>query len=90
MSYWEYLGFIKGSKYRESVFRQLMDGIKTPKELSEKTGIRTNHVSRTLKELELKDLIECKTPGLRKGRIYSLTSKGIMVSSKLNSEYNAP
>jgi len=78
------IGFILGSDYRQKVLFSLEKGIKTPKQISKETDIQINHVSNILKELSEKSLVECKTPALRKGRIYQITEKGKEILNKIN------
>ena len=78
------IGFILGSDYRHKVLAELKKGFKTPKLISKDTGIQINHVSNVLKELSDKGLISCKTPELRKGRIYQITNKGEDILSRIN------
>ncbi len=49
---------------------------KTPTHISEEVDISVSNVSRTLKEFIDKGIVECLTPKLKMGRIYSLTKKG--------------
>ncbi len=54
-----------------------LDGeVLIPTQISENSGIRTNHVSKVLSELKAHELIECINPEFRKGRLYRLTEKG--------------
>jgi predicted transcriptional regulator len=81
--YLSVIGFILSSDYRQKILFELERGIKTPKQISKETGIQINHVSNVLRELSDKNLAECKTPELRKGRIYQITEKGISVIEKI-------
>jgi|TARA_Y100000310_G_C20145205_1_gene562120 predicted transcriptional regulator len=72
----ELLGFMLSSEYRQKVLFSLESGIKTPKKISIETNIQINHVSNVLRELSEKELVECQTPNLKKGRIYEITKKG--------------
>jgi len=47
-----------------------------PKEIAERSNIKTNHVSKVLSELKSKELIELVNPEARKGRLYRLTDVG--------------
>ncbi|MFA5930899.1 MAG: ArsR family transcriptional regulator [archaeon] len=66
---WEEIAFIKASKYRKQILDSLSEP-KTPTELAKITGQNISHISRTLKELQERELIKCLTPNLRKGRLY--------------------
>lgn len=67
---------IKASKYRRLVLESLKTEILTPSEISQKTGIRLNHVSNVLSELAELMLIECLNENAKKGRLYKLTEFG--------------
>lgn len=77
------VGFVLSSEYRQKVLAELEKGIRTPKQVSKDTNIQINHVSNILKELSDKNLVSCKTPELRKGRLYQITNKGIEVLNKI-------
>lgn len=76
---WETIGFIASSKYRESIFLELNLNRRTPKELSELTNIAMPNVTRALKELETKGLVECINPDFKRGRMYGSTELGLQV-----------
>ena len=85
----EYLilkSYVKISSYREKVITALetagVNGL-TPTEIAEECGILVNHISKVLKELRDKDLIQCINPRVRKGKIYRLTPLGEMVGRLL-------
>lgn len=73
---WELIGRIKSSDWRLKILKKLNKGVKTPTELSKEADISTSHVSEMITELVTMKLIECKTPNLRKGKIYSITKLG--------------
>ena len=54
----------------------LKDKAMTPADISKKTSIYPSHISNALKELSEKTLVVCRTPKLRKGRLYDLTKEG--------------
>lgn len=79
----ETLDFVKRSSYRQNVLKSLEDNVLMPKEIAERSNIKTNHVSKVLSELKSKDLIEIINPEARKGRLYRLTDLGNMIVDKL-------
>ena len=85
---WEKLGFVLAGKYRSHVVEVLKEGPRTPKKISQQTGLYLSHVSKTLKELVNAGLVECLTPNLRRGRIYGLTSIGTEIAEQI-SDYQA-
>lgn len=66
----ETLEFVRRSTYRQRVLKSLNDDVLMPKEIAERSNIKTNHVSKVLSELKSKDLIEIINPEAHKGRIY--------------------
>lgn len=54
-----------------------------PKQIAERSGIRTNHISKVLSELKSKDIVECINPEMHKGRLYRLTETGEKISKKI-------
>jgi len=67
---WELKGFIEASKYRKLVLKALNEKEKTPTELAKELNLKLSHISRTLKELQEKKLVECLNPNARKSRYY--------------------
>ncbi len=73
---WNEIGFIASSKYREKIFLELNLNKSTPKELSDLTDIALPNVTRALKELEDRGLVECLNPDFKRGRLYAPTEGG--------------
>lgn len=80
---WDDVGYVMASRPRFAVASRLRAGRTSPRELSERLGIPLSHVSLALKQLQERDLAECLTPDLRKGRIYALTAKGEKVLDEI-------
>ena len=68
--------FIKLSKNREKVFRALEGETLKPTDISKKTGIHRNNISRTLSQLKEKDLVRLLNPENKRGRLYELSEYG--------------
>ena len=81
---WDDVGFIKSSRHRKDIMKLLNTKSLTPTEISTELNTHVSQVTRTLLELEKRDLIKCLTPSLRKGRLYSITEKG---KKSLNKRY---
>ena len=77
---WSYVSI---SSYRLKAVKALKDEIKTPTNIAKDTGIRTNHMSKVLKELKESGVAECINEEARKGRLYRLTSVGEEIVGKL-------
>jgi len=76
--------FVQRSTYRQKVLTSLDGNVLMPKEIAERSNIKTNHVSKVLSELKSKELIEIINPEARKGRLYRLKNDGKMVLDYLN------
>ena len=72
MSNYKLLGdasYVKISSYRVRVVDCLSESdVLIPTQISEKSGIRTNHISKVLRELKDRRIIECLNEDARKGR----------------------
>ena len=79
----ETLEFVRRSTYRQRVLKSLNDDVLMPKEIAERSNIKTNHVSKVLSELKSKELIELVNPEAHKGRLYRLTDDGNVIISIL-------
>ena len=64
--------------------KALKNDVKTPTQIAKDAGIRTNHISKVLKELKETDVVECINENVRKGRIYRLTDLGEEIVEKLD------
>jgi predicted transcriptional regulator len=81
---WEDVSFVVRSKTRKSVLMELQTP-KTPTMLARELHTSLANISRTLRELQRKGLVECITPRVRVGKIFALTDKGKRVSAKIKS-----
>ena len=77
-------GFILASKYRTKIIKSLSESPKIPSQIGRETGIRTHHISATLKPLKEHGIVECVNPEAKKGRLYRLTDLGEELSKKLD------
>jgi DNA-binding MarR family transcriptional regulator len=69
-------GYVISSSYRERSVKSLNDSNKIPTDLAEDIGVRTNHISKVLRELKECGVAECINEEKRKNRVYRLTPKG--------------
>lgn len=79
---WELVSFIQG-RVRRLCIESIESGPKTPSAIAKSSGEHLPHVSRALRELTEKGLVECMTPNLKKNRIYKITEKGKEILQKL-------
>jgi len=68
--------FIKVSPYRFEILKTLENESKTPTQISKAVGTRVFYVSKILKDLKDKELVECINEEKRKFRFYQLTERG--------------
>lgn len=75
---WDEVGYVISSEYRKEIMRHLSEGPKTPSAMAKpNTDIPIPHVSRALKNLRERDLVELLVEEERKkGRLYGLTDEG--------------
>lgn len=78
----ELAGFIVRSSYRKKVFLLLENPIR-PSEIAKNLDIRLTHITRELRELKKKGLIECLNPKEKVGRLYQLTHKGKLLKTAM-------
>lgn len=70
------VSFVMAGEARFKILLELNKTTKTPSQLKELLKVQMSHVSRTLKELQEENLIECKTPFRRKSKLFTITSQG--------------
>lgn len=80
---WEDVGFIKASQIRLNIIFLLSNRAMTPKEIQVHLALHFPQVSRALRELQQRGLVQCITDDLKKGRLYVLSEKGIEVITTL-------
>jgi len=74
---WSDFSYVASSSYRERVLRSLAERPKLPKQLAQDTDLRLVHVSRALRELRDRSLVECLTPEMKsRGRLYGILPSG--------------
>lgn len=77
---WEDFSYVASSSYRERVLHSLAQKPKFPSQLGEETDLRVVHVSRALREMGRRGLVQCLNPRVKaRGRLYALTPDGATV-----------
>ena len=76
--------YVDISTYRKKTVKTLNNNVKTPTQIANDSGIRTNHISKVLRELKEKNVVECINEDEKKGRLYRLTSLGEEIAKKLD------
>lgn len=79
---WDIVSFAKG-RTRTLCLESLASGPTMPSSIAVSAGEHLSHVSRALRELAEKDLVNCLTPKIPKNRIYEITPKGKEVLKRL-------
>ena len=85
---WDDVSFVLGSKTRKAVLAKLHVE-KTPTMLAQELHTSTPNISRALRELESKGLIELITPNSRVGKIFRATERGREVMARVR-EMDSP
>ncbi|SMO54035.1 winged helix-turn-helix domain-containing protein [Halorubrum cibi] len=84
---WDQIGFIISSKYRTAVLEQLVESPSTPSSIASRTGLPITHVSRALRSLRDRSLVELLvSKEKRKGRIYGVTERGQHLWKRIETE----
>jgi DNA-binding MarR family transcriptional regulator len=84
---WDEIGFVISSDYRVTALQRLAEGPATPSQIATDADIGIAHVSRALKGLRERDLVELLVPEDRKkGRVYGITSDGKEVWQQIESQ----
>lgn len=84
---WDEIGFVISSRYRIAVLKRLADGPATPSQLASDSGLAIAHISRALRGLRERDLVELLVPEDRKkGRVYGITEKGEAIWEQIQSK----
>jgi predicted transcriptional regulator len=82
MDKWKMISFVSSSQSRKQLLimlRRLM----TPTQISNELKVSVAHVSRTLRELRQKGLVELLTPDQRVHKIYRTTASGKKISIEI-------
>jgi predicted transcriptional regulator len=79
---WELYAWVMRGRQRRRVLEALSKP-KLPSELKQGAGMSLTNLSKTLKSLEDKSMVECLTPGNKTGRIYGLTQKGRAIREEM-------
>lgn len=84
---WDTIGYVISSRYRVTVMRRLVDSPATPSKIANEAAVATTHISRALRELRERGLVELLVPEDRqKGRVYGVTETGSAVWERIEAE----
>jgi len=80
---WILYSFVVVSTPKTIIVKLLRGKPLTPTQIQRETKLNLSHISRLLKGLKEKDIVECLNPEQRKGKLYSLTEKGSWIYDHL-------
>jgi len=81
---WDTIGFLISSKYRIAALRQLVDNPSTPTSIASRADLQITHVSRALRALAARSLVELRVSAeTTKGRIYGTTDRGELLWQRI-------
>lgn len=84
---WDDVSYVISSRYRIEVLRHLSSGPSTPSRIASETDNSIAHVSRALKDLRDRSLVDLLVSEERtKGRVYGTTEKGSEVWNLIEAE----
>lgn len=82
---WDEAGFVESSQYRRATLDRIRETPATPSTIAEDTGYAVTHISRSLRNLRDRDMVELLVPEeRRKGRIYGATEHGQSVGERVD------
>lgn len=76
-------GYVISSSYRVNTLKALMKKPKFPSQIARDGGMKPNHISTILRQLQDQDLVEIVNPEAKKGRFYRLTELGEEIAGEL-------
>lgn len=71
--------YVDASSHRSLVLNDINTSIKTPKTIATETGLRSNYVSKVLRDFKDRDIVVCINEEVRKGKLYELTPLGLKI-----------
>ena len=75
--------YVKQSTNRTKILKTIGINILKPTDITKKTNIHINNVSRSLKQLKEKGLVEILNPESKRGRLYRITEEGKRILKNL-------
>lgn len=81
---YEEIASLKRSKTKIVIMKKLASNPKTPMELAKELKLHQSSISRSIKQLEERNLVKCITPKQYNYRHYQVTEKGEKLLKKFN------
>lgn len=82
MTDWEKLAWVKRSKQRQKILK-LLSSPKTPTDVADELEIQVSGASRSMRNMEDKELVKVLNPEDKLGRLYVVTDDGRDVLKEL-------
>ncbi|WP_135822793.1 ArsR family transcriptional regulator [Halostella litorea] len=84
---WDEIGFVISSRYRVAVLKRLAEGPATPSQIATDSELSIAHISRSLRRLRDRDLVELLvSEDRKKGRVYGITDRGETIWGQIQAE----
>lgn len=84
---WDEIGFVISSRYRVAVLKRLAEGPATPSQIATDSELSIAHISRSLRRLRDRDLVELLvSEDRKKGRVYGITDHGEQIWDQIQAE----
>ena len=84
---WDEVGFVISSRYRVAVLERLAQGPATPSQIATDSELSIAHISRSLRRLRERDLVELLvSEDRKKGRVYGITDRGAQIWEQIQTE----
>jgi predicted transcriptional regulator len=81
---WKIISYILSSKKRQNVIKMLAKGPLSLKQITLNLKTKPSNLSATIQGLEEKEIIQNMVPGVRKGKIFSLTKFGVCIMKEIH------
>ena len=80
---WILYSYVIASNHRIDVVKALRERPLTPTQIKKETRLNLSHISKMLKNMSQKAIVECINPSQKKGKLFTLTKNGIWIYDQL-------
>lgn len=80
---WILFGSVIASPHKTSIMKLIKERPLTPTQIQKETKLNLSHISKLLKGLREKGIVECLNPSQHKGKLYILTERGLWICNQL-------
>ena len=85
---WALVGYVRSASNRHKVLKTLKTHFLIPTDIARINEMRLTQVSKELKNLKDKKLVECMNESATKGRIYKITPLGLEILEILERDHS--